>query len=181
MGDESGGPVAQLLAIPAGHDGGSDDEGDPLMLLKGDIRSARGKALLLETMASGWYEGRSRAPQGDWMASRLGPHPRATMPEIARNSFSRTLAACGCTRALFDDSDGNSKREARRQWHHGTVLPLARMLETELTEKLETPIRLRFDLYTIDLAGRAQAFQKWVTGGVPVNEALATSGLLADA
>ena len=55
------------------------------------------------------------------------------------------------------------------------------MLEHELTVKLETDVQLRFDLYNIDLAGRAQAFQKLVAGGVGVNEALATSGLLADA
>ena len=59
------------------------------------------------------------------------------------------------------------------------VLPLARQLETELSEKLETAVRLRFDLYNVDLAGRAQAFQKLVAGGVAVNEALATAGLLA--
>ena len=76
--------------------------------------------------------------------------------------------------------DGTSQREAGRRWHLGTVLPLARLLEAELEAKLETPVRLRFDLYNVDLAGRAQAFQKLVAGGVGVNEALATSGLLAD-
>ena len=40
--------------------------------------------------------------------------------------------------------------------------------------------RLRFDAYPKDLAGRAQAFQKLVAGGVTVTEALATAGLLAD-
>ena len=37
-----------------------------------------------------------------------------------------------------------------------------------------------FDAYPLDLAGRAQAFQKLVAGGVSVTEALATAGLLAD-
>ena len=42
-------------------------------------------------------------------------------------------------------------------------------------------MRLKFDLYNTDLAGRAQAFQKrLVAGGVAVNEALMTAGLLAD-
>ena len=59
------------------------------------------------------------------------------------------------------------------------VLPMARVLEHELTMKLDTPVRLRFDNYALDLAGRAQAFQKLVAGGVPVQEALTTSGLLA--
>ena len=58
------------------------------------------------------------------------------------------------------------------------VLPLARMVEHELTAKLETPVRLKFDSYALDLAGRAQAFQKLVAGGEAVNEALATSGLM---
>ena len=66
---------------------------------------------------------------------------------------------------------------AVRRWHLGTVLPLARVLEAELTAKLETDVHLRFDSYPLDLAGRA--FQKLVAGGVPVNEALATSGLLS--
>ena len=54
-------------------------------------------------------------------------------------------------------------------------------MQTELSEKLETDISLTFDNYPLDLAGRAQAFQKLVAGGVGVNEALATSGLLANA
>ena len=102
------------------------------------------------------------------------------MVQLADSAFARMLAACGCSPALFDDSDGTAKREALRQWHLGTVLPLARILETELSGRLETPVRLRFDLYNVDLAGRAAAFQKLVAGGVAVNEALATSGLLAD-
>ena len=46
--------------------------------------------------------------------------------------------------------------------------------------KLEAEVRLTFDAYPLDLAGRAQAFQKLIAGGVPVSEALATAGLLAD-
>ena len=33
-------------------------------------------------------------------------------------------------------------------------------------------------MYNVDLAGRAQAFQKLVAGGVAINEALVTAGLL---
>ena len=177
LADEAGGPLAQLLAIP--QDGG-DGGDDPLAGLKADVAGARGKALLVETTAAGWGEGRGAAPQADWKQSRLGPMPPDSMVKIADAAFARTLAACGCSPALFDDSDGTAKRESLRQWFLGTVAPLARLLETELAAKLETPVRLRFDSYPLDLAGRAQAFQKLVAGGVAVNEALATSGLLVD-
>ena len=175
LADESSGPLAQLLPVPS--DGGDDD---PLADLKADVAAARGKAMLVETVAAGWGEGRQAAPMADWRPQRLGPSPPATMPETARDAFARTLAACGASPALWDTSDGTAKREQLRQWHMGTVRPLARILEDELTRKLEAPIRLRFDGYPMDLQARAATFQKLVAGCVPVNEALATSGLLTD-
>ena len=174
LADEAGGPVAQLLPVP--QDGGDDSEDDPLAMLRKDIRDAKGKALLVETVASGWGEGKTAAPQSDWQQRRLGPQPTEAMVALADAAF----ASFRCSPALFDDSDGTSKREALRQWHLGTVQPLARQLEHELSTKFEVPVRLRFDLYNVDLAGRAQAFQKLVAGGVAVNEALMTSGLLSD-
>ena len=177
LADEAGGPVAQLLPVP--QDGGDGTADDPLQALKADVKAARGSALLIETTSSGWGEGKSAAPASDWRQQRLGPQPPEALVRLADAAFMRSLAAAGCSPALFDDSDGTSKREALRQWHLGTVQPLARLLEREASEKLETDVRLRFDLYNVDLAGRAQAFQKLVAGGVSVNEALATSGLLA--
>ena len=156
LADEAGGPLAQLLAIP--QDGGDDGDGDPLAMLKADIRQARGKALLLETSAAAWGEGRTAAPQRDWQASRLGPMPPESMATIRKDAFEAVLAACGTPPSLFIDSDGTSQREAVRRWHLGSVLPLVRLLEHELTAKLETGVRLKFDSYPLDLAGRAQAF-----------------------
>ena len=179
LADEAQGPLAQLLAIP--QDGGDDSDSDALKMLKSDIAGARGKALLVETSASGWGEGRTAAPQRDWQAARLGPAPPVTMATIRKDAFEAVLAACGVPPSLFTDADGTSQREAVRRWHLNLVLPLARMVEHELTAKLETEVRLKFDSYPLDLAGRAQAFQKLVAGGVAVNEALATSGLLAGA
>ena len=177
--DEAAGPLAQLLAVP--QDGGDDGDDDPLKMLRADIRSARGKALLVETTAAGWGEGKTGAPGADWKQQRLGPAPPEVMVQLRRDVFAHVLAATGTPPSLFvDNADGTAQREAIRRWHLGTVLPLARMLERELTDKLETPVRLRFDNYPLDLAGRAQAFQKLVAGGVAVTEALATSGLLAN-
>lgn len=107
--------------------------------------------------------------------------PPESMATIRKDVFADTLSAWGCSVAMFDDSDGTSKREAQRVFLHGTVRPLGRQLAAELSEKLEAPVTLDLsELYMHDLAGRAQAFQKLVGGRVAVNEALVTSGLLAD-
>ena len=75
------------------------------------------------------------------------------------------------------------RRNARR-CGNGTSPPCARWRDSSSTNSRRSSRRRCGSglIYTTsDLAGRAQAFQKLVAGGVAVNEALATSGLLADA
>ncbi len=112
----------------------------------------------------------------------LANHGQLTnMATVRNDSFNAVLAACGTPPALFDDSDGTAQRESFRRYLTLTVMPLAKVLERELSAKLEVDVTLKFDgLYAHDLQGRAVAFQKLVAGGVPVNEALATSGLLGN-
>ena len=177
LADESSGPVAQLLAVP--QDGGDDGDTDPLKLLKADIKEARGKAIMVETTAAGWGEGTASAPRRDWQAQRLGPMPPESLVQVAKDSFMKMVAACGASVALFDDSDGTAKREALRQWHMGTVVPLAKVLEHELSTQLETEVRLKFDAYPLDIAGRSKAFRELVASGMPLEHAAAVTGILA--
>ena len=105
------------------------------------------------------------------------------MATICKDSFEAVLeavlAACGTLPSLFTNADSTKKREAGRYWHLNTVLPLARLVEAELTAKPETDVKLIFDNYPLDLIGRAQPIQELVAGGVPFNEALVTPGLLS--
>ena len=176
LADEAGGPLAQLLAVP--QDGGDDGDDDPLKMLRADISAARGKALLVETSAAGWGEGKTAAPQKDWQQSRLGPMPPEGLVKISEHAFARVLAACGTPPSLFLDSDGTSQREAVRRWHMNLVLPIARLVEHELSAKLETEVRLKFDAYPKDMVSRAQVFAKLIAAeGVTVEKALEIAGL----
>ena len=85
LADEAGGPLAQLLAVP--QDGGDDGDDDPLKMLRADISAARGKALLVETSAAGWGEGKTAAPHQDWKQSRLGPMPPEGLVKISQHAF----------------------------------------------------------------------------------------------
>lgn len=135
--------------------------------------------MLLEIVAAGWGQGMSSAPRKDWVSERLGPNPPGTLAEIGKNFYAEVLAACGCSVAMFDDSDGTSKREAERIWLHSTVRPLGQLLAMELSNPLETPVGLNFDgPYMHDLAGRAASFQKMVASGMALENAAALSGLM---
>ena len=100
-------------------------------------------------------DGRTAAPQRDWQASRLGPATPESMATIRKDAFESVLAACGTPPSLFVDSDGTSQREAVRRWHLNLVLPMARLVEHELTAKFETPVELKFDSYALDMVSRA--------------------------
>ena len=177
LGEEAGGVVAHLLPVPS--DGGDGSDEDPNKNLKADIAAAKGRPVVVETTSAGWGEGRQAAPQSDWQPKRIGASPPAALPSLRTDAGLSVLSACGVPVSLVTDADGTSQREAWRRFVMGSVEPLLAIVGQEIEAKLET--RVDFDLSSLwahDLAGRAGAFQRLVAGGVAVNEALVTAGLL---
>ena len=170
LADESSGPITNLVPVPEGLD-------DPQMVsLATKIKNARGKVSYPETNAGGAGE-RGGRPDRDWKPERLGPTPPAGAVELSDKAFSRMLAAFGCPPSIFMDSDGTAQREGLRRWHLSTVKPIARLIESELSRKLETAIKLKFDSYPLDMVSRATVVDKLVRAGVSVAVALSAVGL----
>ena len=103
--------------------------------------------------------------------------PPESMATIRKDTFEAVLAACGTPPSLFTDADGTSQRESLRRWHLNLVLPMARLVEHELTLKLETPVELKFDSYALDMVSRATVVAKLAQAGVPMATALDAVGL----
>ena len=137
---------------------------DPLAgTLKADIKAARGRALLVETTSGspGWDGGPGGAPRRDWVAGTIGASAAGRLVEVDEPApafkVSPCLAATGTASVavrLRERPGCRSAEAASGRWHLGTVLPLARLLEVELSEKLEAAVSFQFDNYPIDLAGR---------------------------
>ena len=155
------------------------DQPGPVPITQSGHRSRQGKSPLRGEHLVGRARRQILRPSVGLETEPAGtqPHPSTgtDRPAILRADPGRLWDP-----SLFIDSDGTSQREGVRRWHLGTVIPLADLVAHELTAKLETPVRLRFDNYPMDLAGRAQAFGKLVSGGMELERALAISGLLAD-
>ena len=65
-----------------------------------------------------------------------------------------------------------------RRYHLGTVLPLAKILQHELRDKLDAPeLSINFDTYALDMVSRATVVDKLVRAGVATGTALAAVGL----
>ena len=187
IGDEASGPIAQLLPQPDEGAMGDDDGGDAgddgpsiTETIRNDITRARGRAAMVPTTRGAFGQGPSAQPAHDWRAERLGPNPPEAMEQARRGSFDAMLAACGFPVPLASDADGTAQRAAMALYFTLTVRPLLRLVEFELSAKLETPVRLSVDRLSgsTEIHTRASSFQKLVAGGMAVNEAVAVSGLL---
>ncbi len=175
LADESSGPTGSLIPMPADTGGESDDpedDGDPFAKLKAQIARLRGRAGLVESVASGHGEGRAAAPQDDWKPRRLGANPPASLPELRRAVEETVLSCCGVPPGMAR-SEGGESRESYRRWFAASVLPLAALVETELRHKLDTPaLRLDFaSLAAADVHGRARAWRSLVGRDATMSDA----------
>jgi len=175
LGDETLAPVGYLLPIPA------DGDDESVEALKADLRTLKGRTAMVETTSAGWGEGRGAAPRDDWQPRRLGPVYSPSSQPLYRDTVNHVLAACGVPVELVLPSDGTGQREAWRRFLHGTVQPLARIVEAEAGKLFSRRVSLSFErLFASDIAGRARAFQSLVGSGMSVEEAAAQTGLLAE-
>ena len=178
--EESSAAVGNLLPVPDRHgDSGDDEEADPLNQLKADLAKIGGKTLLIESTATAWGDGRGAAPQADWKPHRIGPAPPAPNVALRAAALESVLAACGIPEGLTGAGEGSAMRESWRVFMHGTLQPLARLVEHEASMKLDSDVRISFDgLMASDLQGRARSYKSLVDGGMPGPDAAMLCGFV---
>ena len=89
-------------------------------------------------------------------------------------------SACGIPIPLtLGTTDGTSMREAFRRFLHATISPIARLVETEIRQKLLAPeLALTFqELGAGDTMSKARGVGQLVKAGASLEDALETMGL----
>lgn len=176
--DEASGPTGQVLPAPIG--GLSENQIDNI---RHDIGVLKGKTILVESMAAGFGDGRSNAPQGDWTSRRIGADPPQSMIQLREQTHDAVLASCGVSPVLFGKgTDASAAREALRQFLHSTLSPVAELIADEAREKLgDRNISFNFDrLFAADTQGRARAAKSLVDAGFTADEAAKMTGFSDD-
>ena len=172
IGDEAGGTVANLIALPAGHSNPTK--------LAARISEAKGKTLLPETTAGGWDMGKDAAPRKDFVPARLGANPPAALVALRQHVESSILGCFGIAAPLGPEgrTDGTAAREAARRLWSLTVQPLADLIAEELSRVLERPVRLDHSqpAGTADIAARARAVHVLVESGIDKDRAMQIVG-----
>ncbi len=181
LSEETGGIVGNLLPLPsdpavAAVDG---EEVDAYEGLRKTLKTLKGKTALVETTSGGYGEGMNTAPRKDYQPVRLGANPPQSLRELREDVAHSLLQCCGVPLGLVSErGDGASRRECWRQFLHSSIAPQAKIVEHELSEKLETKISLNFDkLFASDIMGKARAAASLAKAGIEIDEALRMAGL----
>lgn len=174
-GEEAGSQTGHLLPLP------KDGRDKTVEKLKATLGTLKGKTAFVESTASGWGQGKAAAPQADWRPQRIGAtFSQATEP-MFRQAQLAVVASCGVPVELLTAADGTGQREAWRRCLHGTIVPLGNLVEEQLSKVAFGRVSLSFEsLMASDIAGRARAFQSMVGGGMSIDAAAASAGLLME-
>lgn len=162
--------VGQIIPVPS-------TQATQTAGLQAQLRDLRGKIVLVPSTASGWGEGRQSAPPRDWQKTRLGADPPAALVNLREDVTMALAAAAGIPAALVMSGADAGKREAWRQFLHGTIAQVGEIIQEELREKLDNRIRIDFErLFASDVQGRARAFGSLVSAGMPMAQAAMYTG-----
>ena len=177
MGDEASGPRGGLIPTP------KDGQDVSMVALRGDIKKLAGAITTVESTAASWDGDSNTSPRTDWGVRRLGAAWPASVVDGAALAFRVVAAVCGVPSSLLtDESDGTSRRESWRQFLHGSVAPLGKVIVAELRAKLDESAGLDFQgLRASDTQGQSRAFAALIGSGetplIPVDEARRLTGL----
>ena len=162
---------------------GPDDDGatDPLTKLREDLAAAEGRTLIAPSMAAGYGAGPGVAPSlsNEYQSRRFGINPPEAVAELRRDVERSILATFGILPSLVDPkASGTALREARRQYHAGTVVPLATLIEGSLSESLNENIRLDMRKgRATDSATLSRAISSLTSSGMTLEDAIVAVGL----
>ena len=173
LADEAGMAVGGLIGVP------TDGQDKSVDQLRADLKGLRGSLSLVES--GDWGDPGGGRPHGDWRVSRIGADPPEALIQLAEFASREVFNSIGIPIGLMSDSTpGTGQREAFRRYA-ATLLGMSRVVESELSEKLETPIRLDFSgLLAGDIVGKSRAAGSLVKAGVAVDRALSLVGLAED-
>lgn len=187
---EAAGTSGYLIPAPTLGEGDEGDGGEPTnnatATLAADITGARGRTVLVPTMAGGWGDGtaETRGMAGDYAVRRYGINPPQWLIELRSRAERSVLAAAGVPPDLIEGTDAASSRESMRRFLHGTLAPHGELVADELGAALDTTLALNFDrLFAADIQGRARAYRSLTgsTGALPSDVAARLAGLDVDA
>ena len=165
-------PYGSMIGLPESPKPG--DGSTPMEEYIQEMDAADGQSVIYEHSGQ-WAQGAGPSRMESWDFG-LGFKEAAD----ARNIIALDIvSAFGVPSALLvHNADGTARREAFRQFNHTALAPLAKLIEEELSAKLETEVSLDLSpIAAADVAGRARSFKALTEAGLSEASAAHVVGL----
>ena len=179
MADEASGPTGSIFSIPEStNPTKGEDDIDPMAGARAGIAGAKGAPILLETPAGG-YGDPGQAPRREWEARRFGAAWPAAVADARPHIQNTIYSVMGIPLSLVNlPADGAGQREAYRRFLYSTIIPVSKLVSTELRSKLDPAAALGFaELAASDVVSRSRAIGSLVKAGVSIEDARRVVGL----
>lgn len=169
---------AKLVSIPGFEDADPDDEDDPWRALMDDVRTAKAKTVYMPAPANQMQGVGAASAPPSFGTLHLRPEVAEDLQTLRDRLGDGLNATFGIMAQIFGGGEATGIREAMRALHNLVLLPLATLIEAELTTALETQVRLDFTRLQLGaLRERAQTAKALVDAGVNQTKALELAGL----
>ena len=179
LGLEAAASTGHVLPVPQGTppgDGGSDD---PNYELKRDMASLKGRTVFVESVAGG-HGDRASAPSQDWVPRRIGASPGPVLATLYESSRLSVLSACGVPPSLaMQGETGPAQIVSFRRFLWSSVQPVAKVLASELSRKLDVDLTLSFqEIGSQDIQARSRSYASLIAANMDEAKAAALTGLV---
>ena len=169
LGNEAAAASGYLLAFPSGSLGGdaAERKTSALATILQRIKSAKGGTAGLQLGAEPMDLEATKTAKPGIQTVRVGMDVPEAVAELREPVRLSVLSACGIPVGFTSGQSATNLRESYRVWVFARVLPLAKIVQFELSKKLNEKIELDFvDLAAADTQGRARAFKSLIDGGM---------------
>ena len=168
-------PTGAILPQPDG----ISDAG--ITQVKTAVTAGKGGLTLIETTRGGFGLGKESAPERDWDQKRFGANAPASSIQLWEAAMLAVMAALGVPPSLYT-SQGAALRESYRHLFGSLMEPLGKLIEAELSEKLDEEITIRWpERLKSDISAMSRGFSSLAKDGYPLEQLHDMLGFPGDA
>ena len=172
LGDEVASTRGSFLPVPA------DGDDPTIAQMKADAATAKGRMLFVE---GGDWDNPGGDRKAGWEQKRFGAAPPDALVELHKLASAEVWAAVGLNPGLFTAEGETAARESYRQALHSCIAPLGRLVEHELSMKLEEAVSLSWqEMRAGDIQTKARSYKQLVESGIDPRDAASNTGITLD-
>ena len=184
LANEASATSGHILAFPSGSLGEAEQgkKKSALNTLLSKLKASRGGTTAFQMASEPMALDSTKTAKVGVQNYRIGMETPQQITELRGPLRLSILAAAGIPPSLVSSDSATNTREAFRLFVYSRVMPLARVVATELSLKMNDKIMFNFSaLKASDVSGRSRSYKALIDAGMPAAQAGIVAGVTGEA